>query len=133
MCSMRPIRSCSPREAVDEREQTGGAGQRAPEIEPWPGVTRVGGQQQEDAGHRDCGEDEVDVQAPAPREVLGEKAANQQPLLKQRPLRQWPSESAGQAAAPARHTPAETVVESFRRFAGPAPARLRWLQPSQAP
>ena len=63
------------RETVDEREQAEHRGQRARHVDARPRGTRLARQQSERAERRRDREGEVHVQAPAPGEVLGQHAA----------------------------------------------------------
>ena len=66
-------------EAVDQAEHPARHRHHARDVEP--GARRLGlpAQQQRASGDRDPGEDQVDVQAPPPRQVGGQRAADQQP------------------------------------------------------
>ena len=65
-------------EAVDQAEHRAGDQQRAGDVEPGLNRGRLPLQQQRSAGERHRGEDQVHIQAPAPGQVLGQRAAEQQ-------------------------------------------------------
>ena len=67
------------REAVDEPEQAGRRRGGAEQVEPPPVPVDVPGEQPRGGHRRRDGEQQVHVQAPAPGEPLGERAAEQQP------------------------------------------------------
>jgi hypothetical protein len=67
------------REPVDQRHQAGYDERRPRPIEMHLGVARLVDQQPHGAQQRDTGKPHVDVQAPAPAQVLGQDPAKQQP------------------------------------------------------
>ena len=67
------------REAVDHAEQPGRGEHRAHDVEVRAVLDGLRREQQRGADERDRREDRVDVHAPAPVDVLGQRAAEQQP------------------------------------------------------
>jgi len=65
-------------EAVDDAEHAGDFGGEAGQVQPWPRPGWLPAQQQDRPGAGGGREDEVDVQAPAPVQVLGQQPAEQQ-------------------------------------------------------
>jgi len=66
------------REPEHDEEQPGRGEHRSRPVHPRAAVRPVAPHVTEGAGDRDRGEDQVDVQAPAPGEILGEDAAEDQ-------------------------------------------------------
>ena len=65
-------------ESVDQAEQAAGHQQHARDVQPGLGLRRLPLEQERSADEREAREDEVDIQRPAPGQVLGQRAAEQQ-------------------------------------------------------